>query len=59
MKCPVCNGVQTGKIGAEQYYCWNCFVEFSMQNNSLEVYEVAEDGSLLAYDSPLDQSYSL
>lgn len=47
MKCPVCNGVQIGKVGVDQYYCWNCFVEFNMNNDLVEIYEVLEDGSLL------------
>lgn len=47
MKCPVCNGVQTGKVGIDQYYCWNCFIEFSFHKGCLEIYEVAEDGSLI------------
>ncbi len=59
MRCPVCNGIQTGKIGSDSYYCWNCFVEFSMNQDGFEIYEVAEDGSLMAYDSPMEQAYSL
>ncbi|NPV27746.1 MAG: hypothetical protein HPY81_09995 [Firmicutes bacterium] len=59
MKCPVCNGVQTGKIGLDQYYCWNCFVEFSIQKDRVEVYEVGEDGSLLAYSPAEEETLSL
>lgn len=59
MKCPVCNGVQTGKVGVDQYYCWNCFVEFAVQKDGVEVYEVAEDGSLLAYSSDDEPQLSL
>lgn len=47
MKCPVCNGIQTGKVGVDQYYCWNCFVEFNLNNDLVEIYEVLEDGSLV------------
>ncbi|NPV90458.1 MAG: hypothetical protein HPY50_06775 [Firmicutes bacterium] len=47
MKCPVCNGIQTGKVGVDQFYCWNCFVEFSTSNDLVEIFEVLEDGSLI------------
>lgn len=46
MNCPLCGGKEVGKIGPDQYYCWNCFVEYDTRN---QVYEVAEDGSLLIY----------
>ncbi|MEW6621722.1 MAG: hypothetical protein AB1420_01075 [Bacillota bacterium] len=41
--CPVCNGRSVGRIGTEQYYCWNCLVEY---NSKKEVFQVEEDGSL-------------
>lgn len=51
MQCPICRGNQTGKVGAGQYYCWSCFVEFNT-NEGGEVYEITEDGSLLALNVP-------
>lgn len=50
MRCPVCNGNAVGKVGVEQFYCWNCFIEFSTMKEEVQIYQVAEDGSLLAYD---------
>ncbi|HWJ02063.1 MAG TPA: hypothetical protein VNU93_00205 [Verrucomicrobiae bacterium] len=50
MKCPVCSGNAVGKVGMEQYYCWNCFIEFSTVKEDVQIFQVAEDGSLLAYD---------
>ncbi|MDN5348154.1 MAG: hypothetical protein PWP65_1718 [Clostridia bacterium] len=44
--CPLCGGRSVGRVGVAQYYCWDCFVEFDSQNR---VYEVSEDGSLIAY----------
>ena len=32
LPCPACGGRQVGKIGSDQYYCWNCFVEFDTYN---------------------------
>ena len=26
IKCPVCGGLQVGRVGSDQYYCWNCFL---------------------------------
>lgn len=52
MYCPVCGGKFTGKIGVDQFYCWDCCVEYRKNNNNeVQIYEVAEDGSLVAYDS--------
>lgn len=47
MYCPLCSGKEVGKIGADQYYCWNCLIEYNDKN---EIFEVAEDGSLVAYN---------
>ncbi|WP_217586798.1 hypothetical protein [Lentibacillus saliphilus] len=46
MQCPNCNGKNLGKIGTQQYYCWNCFIELSIMNNALAVHQVEADGSL-------------
>jgi len=50
VRCPVCNGLQVGKVGSDQYYCWNCFLEFNFSENRINLYEVAEDGTLIAMD---------
>lgn len=53
MRCPLCGGKEVGKIGPDQFYCWNCYVEYDSKN---QVYEVDEDGSLIAYGfDPLNQ----
>lgn len=48
MRCPHCNCRDIGKIGANQFYCWGCFMEFSVSGEEVKVYEVAEDGSLIS-----------
>ncbi|HHX73509.1 MAG TPA: hypothetical protein GX699_01230 [Firmicutes bacterium] len=49
MHCPLCNSVDTGKVGTGQYYCWNCLVEFSVQGSgAYTAYYVDEDGTLVA-----------
>jgi len=50
IRCPVCHGMQIGKVGNDQYYCWNCFMEFNFNKGRLNLYEVAEDGTLVSID---------
>lgn len=52
MKCPVCGGRTTGKVGVEHYYCWNCFLEYQYKDHGslIKVYRVSEDGCLVDYD---------
>lgn len=50
MNCPVCGGKATGKVGIDQYYCWDCCVEYRMNKEGVDVFEVAEDGSLVSFD---------
>jgi hypothetical protein len=54
MQCPICKGKQIGKVGADQYYCWSCYVEFSAGEES-EVYEISEDGCLMALNTASDE----
>lgn len=54
MKCPVCNGLQVGKVGSDQFYCWNCFIEFAVRKGRVHLYEVAEDGSLVSMEETYD-----
>ncbi len=49
MQCPVCGGKSVGKIGSDQYYCWNCCLEYQIQGDIIKIFSVAEDGSLEAY----------
>lgn len=45
--CPNCSSKDIGKIGTNQYYCWNCFVELSVAGNQISsIFQVEEDGSL-------------
>lgn len=56
MQCPICRSNQTGEVGAGQYYCWSCFVEFNVQGKG-EVFEISEDGSLLALNFSREDYY--
>lgn len=46
MKCINCKSTDIGKIGTRQYYCWNCFIEMTIDGEKIDVYQVEKDGSL-------------
>ncbi|WP_077621407.1 hypothetical protein [Sediminibacillus massiliensis] len=46
MYCPNCKGKNIGKIGNQQYYCWDCFIELSLFGEVLDMHQVEMDGSL-------------
>lgn len=47
LSCPNCSCKDIGKIGTNQFYCWRCFVEFTVTGNAISsIYQVEEDGSL-------------
>lgn len=48
-RCPHCNCKDIGKIGNNQFYCWNCFMEFALVGDEVKIYHVDEDGSLIAF----------
>lgn len=48
--CPRCGGRNVGKIGAVQFYCWDCFVEFTVSPRGLRIYRVEADGELSRLD---------
>ncbi|WP_084781781.1 hypothetical protein [Bacillus niameyensis] len=55
MKCPNCQSKDLGKIGVNQYYCWNCFIELSIGNQTIHTHQVEEDGSLSSLDDLFDE----
>jgi len=48
--CPNCGARGVGRVGAGQYYCWECCVEFRAGKKGWLVYKVQDDGSLLAVE---------
>lgn len=50
--CPVCNQRAIGKVGADQYYCWECCVEFVHRGQDVKVFSVELDGSLSVFGEP-------
>ena len=50
LSCPVCENRAIGKVGADQYYCWDCCVEFIKRGDTLKIFNVEPDGSLSMYE---------
>lgn len=54
MTCPVCGQKAIGKVGVEQYYCWECCVEFMMRGDHVKVFNVEMDGTLTLCSDPMN-----
>ncbi|SFL81587.1 hypothetical protein [Pelosinus propionicus] len=53
--CPVCNSNRAiGKVGAAQYYCWDCCIEFIIRGDDIKIFSVQPDGTLTLYLDPLE-----
>ncbi len=50
MVCPVCGGKSTGKVGVDQFYCWDCCIEYKKSKEEVQVFDLDEEGTLLAWD---------
>lgn len=50
MVCPNCNKKDIGKIGPNQYYCWNCFIELSIWKGKMHADQIEIDGTLSSLD---------
>ncbi len=48
--CPNCKSRNIGKVGTNQYYCWDCYIELTVDGDHLSMYEVEKDGSLSSLD---------
>lgn len=56
MYCPLCNSIDTGRVGTNQYYCWHCLIEFSVKNKKeINVYYVEDDGTLVDLEMDLSE----
>ena len=57
--CPVCGRRGIGKVGADQYYCWECCVEFMVRNQDVKIFNVEVDGTLTLYEDLLQGTVNL
>jgi len=53
--CPNCKSKNLGKIGVNQYYCWDCFIELSVAKGMVHAHQVEEDGTLSSLDDLFDE----
>lgn len=57
--CPVCGQRAIGKVGADQFYCWDCCVEFLVRGENIKIFNVETDGTLTIYADTLDSTVSI
>ena len=50
MSCPNCGSRSTGRVGVDQYYCWDCCVEWVETESGPRLYSVDEEGDLIALE---------
>lgn len=55
--CPVCGRRSIGKVGADQYYCWDCCIEFFHNGKETKIYNIEDDGSLTLFNDSLQETY--
>lgn len=46
MFCPLCSGTTMGRVGSNQYFCSECYLEFSFNKDDITVYKIDDDGGL-------------
>ncbi len=60
MNCPLCSSIDTGKVATNQYYCWNCLVEFNLSGpEGFTAYLVDEEGTLVALSKTQSEETAL
>ncbi|MBP2642298.1 MAG: hypothetical protein H6Q67_185 [Firmicutes bacterium] len=57
--CPVCGARAIGKVGIDQYFCWDCCVEFMCKGPAVKVFHVEADGNLISYEDYLESIVDL
>ena len=45
MICPKCRSRAIGRIGQNQYYCWDCSIEFAPTKDGFRMYRLESDGT--------------
>lgn len=45
MICPKCRSRAIGRIGQNQYYCWDCNIEFIPTKDGFRMYRLEPDGT--------------
>lgn len=50
MNCPRCGSRAVGRVGTDQYYCWDCYIEFAVTKQGVQLFEVDDEGELVMLD---------
>lgn len=45
--CPQCGSRAIGRVAVDQYYCWECCIEFALSGEAVRCFQVNEEGELL------------
>lgn len=56
INCPVCGRRSIGKVGSDQYYCWDCCVEFFDNGKETKIYSIEDDGSLTSFTDSFQET---
>ncbi|MGI6308353.1 MAG: hypothetical protein ACOX1X_07125 [Dethiobacteria bacterium] len=48
MACPVCQSINTGKVGNDTYYCADCLLEFTDKSGQMEIFYIDAEGASFA-----------
>ena len=49
MVCPSCGSRATGQVGPDQYYCWDCCIEWQTRADGDEMFLIDEEGDLYPF----------
>ncbi len=54
--CPMCGSRSIGRVGTDQYFCWDCYVECRVgrKNGEVKMFFVTEDGGLVEYQDAVN-----
>ena len=47
MICHKCKSRATGRIGLNQFYCWDCNIEFVSTKDGVRMYRLEDDGTAI------------
>lgn len=47
-RCPACGSRCTGRVGVDQWYCWDCCIEYAVAGDTVRMYRVDDEGELQA-----------
>lgn len=47
LACPQCGSRSVGRVAVDQYYCWECCIEFAQTGDAVRCFQVNEEGELL------------